>query len=112
MTHIIFFIIACTAFGVLFAELSGIPQFVSRFLAAMRIWYKQGYYINGEFVSDKSGKALPRRIKPFDCGMCLSFWTCFLISKFWLHADWIYSVGFAAMSAVLAVIILKYLNSR
>jgi len=59
---------ACVGFS--FAEVSGVPQAFSRWLLSQ---FNIGKNVKGyQYVK------VPLRIKPFDCGYCLSFWFGFI----------------------------------
>lgn len=107
MTNIIAVILASSCFGVVFAEYSGIPNTIKKWLMVNKIWYKKGYSLNGQFVSANDGKLFPRRIKPFDCSLCLSFWICLFLIHFKADQLWIESVGYSCVSATLSIIIIK-----
>lgn len=101
MTDLIFVIIGSAAFGITFAELSGIPNAVKGWLANTGIWYKPCF---SERMGIGKGRVrYPRRIKPFDCHLCLSFWACLLICHFAQSLDPVASVLAACCSAVFSV---------
>lgn len=106
MTDLIFVIIGSAAFGITFAELSGIPNAAKRWQVERRIWVKVEEH---EIRSTNGGLPLkrkvyrPRRIKPFDCHLCLSFWACLLICHFAQSLDSVASVLAACCSAVFSV---------
>lgn len=86
------------AIGLLFAEFSGIPQSIMRWLA------KKGYgvsKVNGFALA----KLIPYRCKPFDCGMCLTFWVALAINYFLSKFTLLDAFGFSCMSACVAYLI-------
>jgi hypothetical protein len=87
------------AIGLLFAEFSGIPQWFTR-------WLWKTFKI-GRMVL--SGHKIPIRIKPFDCGMCLSFWIA-IAQNYFLSYSIYHIIGYAAISGCLAHLILKTTN--
>lgn len=58
------------AIATMFATISSIPQYLSWWLSKKGIWYR----IPAEAKFFSNPMKLPRRIKPFDCAECLSFW--------------------------------------
>jgi len=87
----------------MFAEFSGIPQHVKSWLAKKKIWYK----VPSTVSTFSSPVRFPRRIKPFDCSLCLSFWICLYLSHYKAGQPIMESVGLACISAVLSVLIVK-----
>ena len=59
---------ACLGFS--FAEVSMIPQMFS-------VWLRDRFNLGNAIPAYKFLKS-PYRLKPFDCGYCLSFWVAFL----------------------------------
>ena len=70
----LFLIIGSASVGFSFAEISNIPQTFARWLCDEFDFGKRmkGY----EYIKT------PYRLKPFDCGYCLSFWVAFLSSLY------------------------------
>jgi hypothetical protein len=107
MINILTIIIASSCIGVTFAELSGIPNSIKNWLKDKRIWYRKGVFLGGEFIEGVSGAYITKRIKPFDCGLCLSFWISLSLCYFKAGQPLLESIGYASISAVLAVWIVK-----
>lgn len=87
--------------GVLFADLSGIPQAVSQWLCDKNIY---GCNIPNPYGYG-ADKFIPGRLKPFDCGLCLSFWLSLANSTLICKFTFVTSIGIAATSAVVAVMV-------
>ncbi|HWV64368.1 hypothetical protein, partial [Chitinophaga sp.] len=68
---------------------TGLPKFIKR-----KIWGKDSY---------------KHRLKPLDCQMCMGWWMGIIISVFF-GKNWPETICIGGISAVLAVIITKYLN--
>jgi hypothetical protein len=51
-----------------------------------------------------------RRLKPFDCELCLAFWLC-LASAIYFEKNWLETIYISAIASILAVFINKKLNS-
>lgn len=83
MIHIVTEIIAVAFTAVWFAELSTIPQYAAKYLRR-------------------------RRVKPFDCPLCLAWWSALI--WFLLHGHGALSVAFGACASLVAVWIAKKLN--
>lgn len=90
------------AIGLLFAEFSGIPQKISRWLLKK---YKIGVpsipYTGISGFSGPIQQRVPYRLKPFDCGMCLSFWIA-IIQNYCLHYTVYDILALAAASGCVA----------
>lgn len=87
------------AIGLLFAEFSGIPQSFARWLA------KKGFGIstlNGFYYANK----LPYKLKPFGCGMCLTFWLSLTMSIFSANFALYTAIGNAAIASAIAYLII------
>ena len=69
-------IIYSVSIATMFATISGIPQWVSWWLAKKGIWYR----IPPNAQTFSNPMKLPRRIKPFDCAECLSFWVAIALT--------------------------------
>lgn len=85
-------ILMISSFAVLFAERSGIMQNIRWRLKVSGLWFKE-----------IAGRRMERRLKPFDCSMCLAFWMALFIP----HHSIIESVGYGAIAAMVAVMIEK-----
>lgn len=55
-----------------------------------------------------TGRDFNKRLKPFDCGMCLTFWNTLAIFVY-LHYEW-YSLLYAFANAGVSVLICKVYN--
>lgn len=98
MTEYLLLIIgsACVGFG--FAEITQIPQGVSRFLLEQ---FNLGKKVKGyEYVK------VPYRLKPFDCGYCLSFWIGFL-SSYYFGYELIVSIMIGFIAGIVSILIKK-----
>jgi hypothetical protein len=101
MNELLFIIIGSASVGYSFAELSGVPQGLSQWLYDK---FNIGKKVNGfEYIKT------PLRLKPFDCGYCLSFWTGFLTTFYFDYADLILSVMVGFTASVIASLLKKYL---
>ena len=87
------------AIGLLFAEFSGIPQSFARWLASIGI----GKANHNGFTFTKK---LPYKLKPFGCGLCLTFWIALFLNVYSCNFTFIESVGFACMSSCIAYLII------
>ena len=92
-------ILYSVAIGLLFAEFSGIPQRFARWLAT------KGFGINS-YGGMSFTKRLPYKLKPFGCGMCLTFWVGLLLSIFSANFDLWEAFGIACISGSIAHLIL------
>lgn len=100
MNELLFLIIGSAGIGYSFAELSNIPQSIANYLNDR---WNIGKKIEGyEYVK------LPYRLKPFDCGYCLSFWVG-LFSTLYFYYGLILSLMVGFTSSVLASLLKKYL---
>jgi hypothetical protein len=88
---------ACVGFS--FAEVSGVPQALSRFL------YNQ--FNIGKKVKGYQYVKVPLRIKPFDCGYCLSFWFGFISALQQTNIVYSLMIGFGA--SIVAILFKKLL---
>lgn len=75
---------------------SGIVQDVKNWLMVKRIWY----------VTDQFGYIKPRRVKPFDCEVCMGFWLGF----FYNLDSGITAIIYGIVCSALTVILTKVLN--
>lgn len=89
---------ACVGFS--FAEVSGIPQAFANFL------YNK--FDLGNPVKGYQYIKTPYRLKPFDCGYCLSFWFSFLAS-YYIGYELLFALIFGFMSSIVAIILKKVL---
>lgn len=98
MNSLILLAIGSAAVGFSFAEVSQIPQTLSKYLLDT--------FNIGKSLKGYSYVKIPYRLKPFDCGYCLSFWVGFL-SAYYYNSEIIISlmVGFSA--SILALLIKK-----
>lgn len=71
-------------------------------IACISVWISEASPIM-PWLKARLGK---KRLKPFDCAFCLSFWVS-LIYFFILTLDWRY-VAYAMVTSLLAVIISKH----
>jgi hypothetical protein len=86
-------------FSVFFAELSNVPQTLMWWLCKKNIVYKVDIYNSKQ----------PRRCKPFDCAMCLSFWIGFVycLSN---YNGIVNLIGFSSLCSIGAVVLINILN--
>lgn len=99
MTDIILLVIGSACVGFSFAEVSQVPQNISRLLLEK--------FNIGQELKQYNGIKVPYRLKPFDCAYCLSFWVGFLCaysSEFTLIASLM--IGFA--SSIVALILKRF----
>jgi hypothetical protein len=96
----LFLIVGSACLGFSFAEVSMIPQMFSRFLLSE---FNIGNKLNGYQYAKT-----PLRLKPFDCGYCLSFWVALLSA---LYFNYIIitalMIGFAA--SIVAILFKKFI---
>ena len=92
-------ILYSVAIGLLFAEFSGIPQRFARWLATKGFGVST---LNGFTSSVK----IPYKLKPFGCGMCLTFWISLTMSIFSANFDLWEAFGIACISGSIAHLIL------
>lgn len=86
--------------GALFANLSGVMKQFKWWLMIRGYWYELKY----------PGK-MTRRLKPFDCEMCMGFWLG-LINFLLFHPVSIpLAIGLAALSSILSIWITTYTNN-
>jgi hypothetical protein len=100
MNSILFLIIGSACVGFSFAEVSMIPQKFSG-------WLLQTFNL-GKKVKGYQFVKVPYRLKPFDCGYCLSFWVG-LLSTYNLGHGLINAIMIGFASSIVAVILKKYL---
>lgn len=91
-----YFLIIC--FTVWFIDFLRAPSWAADQLALKRIWYKTYY-----------GEPVPRRLKPFDCVLCLSFWLAFFYSLTCKNFfdTFLYSAATSLGASVLSLILNK-----
>lgn len=100
MMNELFLIIGSACFGFSFAEVSGIPQAFSRFLYNR---FNLGSNVKGyQYIKT------PYRLKPFDCGYCLSFWVG-LLSSYYIGYELLFALMFGFSASVVAIILKKAL---
>lgn len=87
---------ACVGFS--FAEVSMIPQLFSK-------WLLQEFDF-GKKVENYQYFKTPYRLKPFDCGYCLSFWVSFLSSLYFNYGI-VASLIIGFTSSVIAILLKK-----
>lgn len=100
MNELLFLIIGSAGCGFSFGELSGIPQSITNYLHERFDFGKkvQGY----DYIK------MPYRLKPFDCGYCLSFWIG-LFSTLYFDYGLLLSLMVGFTASVLASLLKKYL---
>lgn len=98
MTNLFLVILSSAMFGITFAELSGIPQTIKKLILPWR------------HEKTINGSKLVRRLKPFDCHLCLSFWTCFAWSYSQLELPFIECVVMGCYAAVVSTGIMKLIR--
>lgn len=92
-------ILFSAAFGYVFAEVSKIPQNFAQWLL------KRGYHTyDWQMYNHGFKNPKPYSLKPFTCGMCLSFWSA-LISAIFLNFDLWHCFGIAFCASLTAVLI-------
>lgn len=96
--HIASIIFASACIGITFAELSGIPDVIKKLVLPW--WNKQDIY----------KKKYPRRIKPLDCHLCLTFWICLYLCNHREGLDVWVSLALACVAAVTSVLIMKLIR--
>lgn len=96
----LFLIVGSACVGFSFAEVSGIPQAISRFILDR--------FNIGQELKQYNYIKVPYRLKPFDCGYCLSFWFSFLVG---LHFEYgiLLSLIFGFSSSIVAIALKKLL---
>ena len=93
-------ILGSAAIGFSFAEVSMIPQMFS-------LWLRDRFNIGKSLKIYKYLKT-PYRLKPFDCGYCLSFWVAFLSALYFNYIIlFALMIGFGA--SIVAITLKKYL---
>ena len=88
---------ACIGFS--FAEVSGVPQAISRWLLSQ--------FNFGKRVKGYNDFKMPYRLKPFDCGYCLSFWIGFSSGLIYTNILFSLMIGFSA--SIVAITFKKFL---
>ena len=96
----IILILGSAAIGFSFAEVSMIPQ-------AFALWLRDRFNIGKSFDGYKYIKT-PYRLKPFDCGYCLSFWVAFL-SAMYFQYNILFSLMIGFGASIVAITLKKYL---
>ena len=92
------------AIGLLFAEFSGIPQSFARWLAKKGIGISK---VNGFFLEPK----IPYKLKPFGCGLCLTFWISLTFSIFSANFEVYNALGTASIASCISYLIIS-INAR
>lgn len=80
----------------------GLIQTIKWWLKIKRIWYKEVIVMNVRTVTE-------RRLKPFDCPLCMGWWIGFFIT---LYQTWDmnYSVIIGVLSSTGAILISKLMS--
>lgn len=92
-------LIEIICFAVFFAELSQVPQNIMYYLCKANLVYKIDIYNTHK----------PRRIKPFDCAMCLASWIGF-VYQLLNFTNVFHLMAFCSMCSVGAVLLISILN--
>lgn len=100
MTDIILLVIGSACLGFSFAEVSQIPQNLSRLLLEK--------FNIGKELKQYNGIKVPYRLKPFDCSYCLSFWVGFLYS-YSVDLAIIESLMIGFASSIVALILKRFI---
>lgn len=100
MVRILEIIIFSAAFGYVFAEASKIPQNFAQWLLSKGYHTYDWKMYNMGFKNPK-----PYSLKPFTCGMCLSFWTGFVSSLIYSNFNLPESLGVGFTASLIAVLI-------
>lgn len=103
-----YIVLGCAAFAVLFAELSGIPQYVAWWLAHRYKFFRKYRGLVAAILGDSGRDWNPRRLKPFDCAMCLAFWIT--LTWFSVHDPQPENLLHAAVASVTAYFITKLIK--
>lgn len=78
-----------------FTDMSNLPQQLKWWLLKKKLWYKK-----------QRGVFLERRIKPFDCEKCLSFWLSIIYTTS-NNYQWYEVLIYSASTSALALFIIK-----
>lgn len=92
-------LIQIVLFSVFFAEISQVPQNIMHFLCQAGLVYKLDAYNSHK----------PRRIKPFDCAMCLSLWIGIVYSIV-NYNGLFHLLSFCAMCSIGAIVVIRILH--
>lgn len=96
----LFLILGSACLGFSFAEISMIPQMISKYLL--------DEFNLGKKVIGYNYLKTPYRLKPFDCGYCLSFWVAFLSALYFNYIIlFALMIGFA--SSIIAILLKKFI---
>jgi len=96
----LFLIVGSACLGFSFAEISMIPQSLSRWLFDR---FNIGNKLKGyDFIKT------PLRLKPFDCGYCLSFWVA-LLSALYFNYIMLVALMIAFAASIVAVLFKKFI---
>lgn len=97
--EILFLILGSSATGLIIAEISGIPQRFSYWLLnEFDIGTKNKKY---EYIKD------PLSLKPFSCGLCLSFWTGLTVSLI-VGLGFVYALLIGFTASLLTVLLKRF----
>lgn len=96
--HLLSIVIGSVAVAIFFAELSGIPNVIKKII--LPVWNLK--------TIDK--RKLPRRIKPFDCHLCLSFWICLYLCVYQDGMNWQPAIVLSCISSVASVGTMKMIR--
>lgn len=95
----ILIIIISSAIAIVWAEISPFMPWLKRYLAQKKIWYKANY--------STTGPRFTRRMKPFDCYECLSFWTALIVSYKRFHYTLPESIAMACVCCIFSIFVWK-----
>lgn len=96
----LFLIIGSACVGFSFAEVSGIPQ-------ALSLWLRNEFDF-GKTLPGYQYMKTPYRLKPFDCGYCLSFWVAFL-SALYFNYVLITALMIGFVASIVAILLKKFI---
>jgi len=100
ISNLIFLIIGSACVGFSFAEVSMVPQIFSK-------WLLDKFNI-GQNVKGYQYIKVPYRLKPFDCGYCLSFWTG-LLSTYNFNYGFTLAIIAGFTASIVAILLKKIL---
>ena len=80
----------------------GLVQTIKWWLKIKRIWYKEVIVANIKTATEK-------RLKPFDCPLCMGWWIG-LLSSYYQTGDLYYSMIIGVLSSFGAILISKLMN--
>ena len=96
----LFLVIGSACVGFSFAEVSMLPQAFSK-------WLLDKFNI-GKDVKGYQYIKVPYRLKPFDCGYCLSFWVG-VLSSYSFNCNLIAAVMIGFAASIVAILFKKWL---